>query len=193
MDEEQEALHTLYRWLDTIPLPSLPKKSGILSRDFSDATCVADIIHYYNPKIIDVHNYTRTCNTEQKRSNWETLERKVLKKHLGITLKGRYAELCASTGGRNRYLEELLYTLMVLFEDSAQREFGTDGVVQCVDIHVEEEGNTDDDGEEQKENYVQHLKETIRLLEDTCRKQDGIIRLQQAKIEVLSERLQQQE
>lgn len=192
MNEEQEALHTLYRWLDTIPLPSLPKKSGILSRDFSDATCVADIIHYYNPKIIDVHNYSRTCNTKQKRSNWETLERKVLKKHLGITLKGRYAELCTSTGGRNRYLEELLYTLMVLFEDSAQREeFDKDGVDP---LHVGEDGNIDDDdGEEHKENYLQHLKETIRLLEDTCRKQDGIIRLQQAKIEVLSERLQQQE
>ena len=189
MVEEQESLHTLYRWLDTIPLPSLPRKSGILSRDFSDATCVADIIHYYNPKIIDMHNYSRTCNTQQKLNNWETLERKVLKRHLGITLEGRYRELCTSSGGRNLALEELLYRLMVLFEDYAE-EVQQPGVAQggSTLVEVEEEGDSQD-----KENYVEHLKETIRLLEDTCRKQDGIIRLQQTKIEVLSERLQQDE
>lgn len=188
MVEEQEALHTLYRWLDTIPLPSLPRKSGILSRDFSDATCVADIIHYYNPKIIDLHNYSRTCNTEQKLNNWETLERKVLKRHLGITLEGRYRELCTSSGGRNRALEELLYRLMVLFEDcvdEVQQPRVTQGAGSLFD---EEEQDSQD-----KENYVEHLKNTIRLLEDTCRKQDGIIRLQQAKIEVLSEKLQQEQ
>lgn len=39
---------------------------------------VAEIIKYYWPKIIDVHNYVPASSLAYKISNWELLNRKVI-------------------------------------------------------------------------------------------------------------------
>ncbi|CAH1726503.1 unnamed protein product [Aphis gossypii] len=41
---------------------------------------VAEIIKYYWPKLIDLHNYVPASSLTNKISNWDTLNRKVLKK-----------------------------------------------------------------------------------------------------------------
>jgi hypothetical protein len=50
----EEELADLYAWVDSIPL-SKPKKS--IARDFSDGVCVADMVHCYFPKLVELHNY----------------------------------------------------------------------------------------------------------------------------------------
>jgi len=50
----EEELADLYAWVDSIPL-SKPKKS--IARDFSDGVCVADVVHCYFPKLVELHNY----------------------------------------------------------------------------------------------------------------------------------------
>ncbi|XP_055950923.1 sperm flagellar protein 1-like [Argiope bruennichi] len=74
---EKDTLANLYDWLDTIPF-SRPKKN--LARDFSDALLTAELIKYFFPGMVDLHNYPSTHSMEQKKINWSTLNNKVLKK-----------------------------------------------------------------------------------------------------------------
>lgn len=74
---DEEALHQLYLWVDNIPL-SRPKRN--LSRDFSDGVLIAEIIKFYFPKMVEMHNYVPANSLQQKLSNWGHLNRKVLNK-----------------------------------------------------------------------------------------------------------------
>ncbi|XP_012610693.2 sperm flagellar protein 1 isoform X1 [Microcebus murinus] len=74
---DEEALHQLYLWVDNIPL-SRPKRN--LSRDFSDGVLVAEVVKFYFPKMVEMHNYVPANSLQQKLSNWSHLNRKVLNK-----------------------------------------------------------------------------------------------------------------
>lgn len=68
--------------VDSIPL-SRSKKN--ISRDFSDCLLMAEVIHFFNPKIVSIHNYPASNAVSKKITNWNTLNTKVLKK-LGMYL-----------------------------------------------------------------------------------------------------------
>ncbi|XP_037660827.1 sperm flagellar protein 1-like isoform X2 [Choloepus didactylus] len=77
------ALRGLYAWLDALPL-SRPKRH--LARDFSDGVMLAEIVKHFCPRLVDLHNYVPSSNTDQKLANWSTLNRKVLHKlRLGVS------------------------------------------------------------------------------------------------------------
>jgi hypothetical protein len=57
-----------------------------ISRDFSDAGLMAEIIAQYFPALVDIHNYPTTNSVKNKLENWKTLNNKTLSK-LGIKLK----------------------------------------------------------------------------------------------------------
>ncbi|XP_076761820.1 sperm flagellar protein 1 [Xylocopa sonorina] len=78
-DEEdpKNQLEKLYAWISRIPL-SKPTKN--LTRDFSDAVMMAEILKVYYPRYVDLHNYIPVNNLYMKRENWNTLNRKVLTK-----------------------------------------------------------------------------------------------------------------
>ncbi|KFO38225.1 Sperm flagellar protein 1 [Fukomys damarensis] len=67
----------LCTWLDRLPL-SRPKRH--LARDFSDGVLVAEIVKHFHPRLVDLHNYSPACNTDQKLSNWSLLNRQVFHK-----------------------------------------------------------------------------------------------------------------
>jgi len=50
----EEELSELYAWVDSVPLSRLKKS---IARDFSDAVCIAEIVHHYFPRIVELHNY----------------------------------------------------------------------------------------------------------------------------------------
>ncbi|XP_001949398.1 uncharacterized protein LOC100165532 [Acyrthosiphon pisum] len=70
-------LSNVIHWINSFEF-TRPKKTIV--RDFSDATMVAEIIKFYWPKLIDLHNYVPASSLTNKISNWDTLNRKVLKK-----------------------------------------------------------------------------------------------------------------
>ncbi|XP_043781070.1 uncharacterized protein LOC122708718 isoform X7 [Cervus elaphus] len=76
------ALHGLYAWLDALPLS---RRKRHLARDFSDGVMLAEVVKLFRPRLVDLHNYVPTCNTGQKRSNWNVLNRKVFHK-LGLSV-----------------------------------------------------------------------------------------------------------
>ncbi|XP_077136490.1 sperm flagellar protein 1 [Ranitomeya variabilis] len=76
-DFDEQNLQELYSWVDKIPL-SRPKRN--LSRDFSDGVLTAEVVKHYFPKLVEMHNYVPANSSQQKLSNWSTLNRKVLSK-----------------------------------------------------------------------------------------------------------------
>lgn len=73
----EDELQKLYTWIDQIPI-SRKKKS--ISRDFSDALMVAEIVKHFIPRLVEMHNYASANSVNQKLNNWQTLNRKVLTK-----------------------------------------------------------------------------------------------------------------
>lgn len=72
-----EDLEELFSWLDRVPLS---RKKKNLSRDFSDGILVAEIVKFYFPRMVELHNYSAVNSRSQKITNWKTLNRKVLPK-----------------------------------------------------------------------------------------------------------------
>uniref|UniRef100_A0A8C4N4F5 Sperm flagellar 1 n=1 Tax=Eptatretus burgeri TaxID=7764 RepID=A0A8C4N4F5_EPTBU len=68
-------LHELFEWIDSVPL-SRPKRS--LRRDFSDGVLVAELVKYFCPQLVQMHNYVRANSAQQKLCNWMMLNRMVL-------------------------------------------------------------------------------------------------------------------
>ena len=76
-------LQHLYSWVDSIPL-SRPKRN--INRDFSDGILISEIIHFFYPKLVDLHNYSTANNSKQKMYNLTTLNQRVLKKYFKFQL-----------------------------------------------------------------------------------------------------------
>eukprot|EP00038_Savillea_parva_P003427 m.125646 g.125646 ORF g.125646 m.125646 type:complete len:244 (+) comp11173_c0_seq2:382-1113(+) len=73
----EDELASLYGWLDEVPL-SRPKRN--ITRDFADGVMAAEVIAHFLPRIIETHNYQPCAGKSQKRGNWDTLNKKVLKR-----------------------------------------------------------------------------------------------------------------
>lgn len=69
---DEQILQDLYAWIDQIPL-SRPKRR--IERDFSDGVMVAELVKYYFPNWVELHNYAAANNTQQKMINWGLLNR----------------------------------------------------------------------------------------------------------------------
>jgi hypothetical protein len=67
-----EELQRIYIWVDSIPL-SRPKRN--IARDFSDGVLLAEVVHHYFPKYVELHNYSAANSIRQKLYNWSTLNR----------------------------------------------------------------------------------------------------------------------
>ena len=59
----QTEMEEIYKMVDNIPF-SRPKKN--INRDFSDAVMLAELIYFYNPKIVSLHNYPPANSTPKK-------------------------------------------------------------------------------------------------------------------------------
>ena len=69
-----ENLQEIYTWVDSVHL-SRPKRN--ITRDFSDGVMMAEILHHYFPKDVDIKNYSAANSVRQKLYNWQTLINKV--------------------------------------------------------------------------------------------------------------------
>ncbi len=74
---DDRVLRDIYAWVDAIPL-SRPKRN--ISRDFSDGVLMAEIVKFYYPKYIDLHNFPGCYKADAKRANWNLLNWKVFAK-----------------------------------------------------------------------------------------------------------------
>lgn len=101
----EEELHDLYLWVDTIPI-TRPKKN--IARDFSDGCCVAEILHHFFPKMVELHNYVPSMSRARKINNWETLNARVLGKIYFTVPRDEIEDLTAAVPGAiERFLRAL--------------------------------------------------------------------------------------
>lgn len=110
----EQDLHDLYTWVDQIPL-SRPKKS--ISRDFADGCCVAEIMKFFFPKLVDVHNYVPSMSRGKKLDNWNTLNARVFRK-LYFEVPAEEVEdiIAAVPGAIERFLRALRIKLTEINE-----------------------------------------------------------------------------
>lgn len=101
----EEDLHDLYLWVDSIPI-SRPKKN--IARDFSDGCSVAEILHHFFPKMVEMHNYVPSMARARKMANWETLNTRVLGKLYFTVPRDEMEDLVAAVPGAiERFLRAL--------------------------------------------------------------------------------------
>lgn len=74
---DEDEIQLVYNWVDEIPL-SRPKRN--ISRDFADGVLMAEVVNYFVPKIVELHNYNLAHSNKNKQYNWKTLNQKVMKK-----------------------------------------------------------------------------------------------------------------
>ena len=70
----------IFAMLQKVPMRSSARNLTQLTQLLSDGTIVAHMIHASFPRMIQMHNYTNSTNTETKLDNWRTLNSKVLSK-----------------------------------------------------------------------------------------------------------------
>lgn len=101
----EEDLHDLYLWVDSIPI-SRPKKN--IARDFSDGCSVAEILHHFFPKMVELHNYVPSMARARKMANWETLNARVLGKLFFAVSQDEMEDLVTAVPGAiERFLRAL--------------------------------------------------------------------------------------
>jgi hypothetical protein len=172
-DNEDNKLMYIYEWVDSIPL-SRQKKN--ISRDFNDAVLLAEMIKYHYPRLVDLHNYPSASSTKAKLVNWETLNKKVLKK-LGI--KMTKSEMNDIVNSKPNAIENLLGKLYHLIngipqdnsevkknEQSMKNKSMNDNIQNMNNMDM----NNDDNNElinaiNEKDQEINNLKEYIETLE----------------------------
>ncbi|XP_030060726.1 sperm flagellar protein 1 [Microcaecilia unicolor] len=113
---KEESLQELYAWIDQIPL-SRPKRN--IARDFSDGVMVAEVVKYFLPKLVDMHNYVPANSTLQKLSNWGILNKKVFSKLNFHVPEDSVKNLVANVSG---VIEPILYALRQTINEKLQEK-----------------------------------------------------------------------
>ena len=108
---DEQLLQDLYAWIDQIPL-SRPKRR--IERDFSDGVMVAELVKYYFPNWVELHNYAPANNTQQKMINWGLLNRKVFQRFDLNVPEHIMRGICV---GKTGLIETFLYNLRVKIDE----------------------------------------------------------------------------
>lgn len=110
-------LEGLYEWIDCIPLSRQKKR---IERDFSDGYCIAEIVRYFLPQLIEMHNLTPANNLQQKLANWGLLNAKTFSK-FGLNVPLNITQnIC---NGKPGYIEVFLFNLRYKIDEKlAQNE-----------------------------------------------------------------------
>ena len=185
-DTEDNKLMYIYEWVDSIPL-SRQKKN--ISRDFNDAVLFAEMIKYHYPRLVDLHNYPSASSTKAKIINWETLNKKVLKK-IGLKLgKNEIDDLVRS---KPNAIENLLGRLYNAINGRPQINNVNNNSINKEQHHLNNNIRNNN-------NMIINNEETVELMNAINEKDQEIARLQdyiktlEQKIEISKENQKQLE
>ena len=92
-------------WVDSLPLS---RKRRNLARDFSDGVMMAEVLHVFWPKLVDLHNYDQALKVDTKIYNWNTLNQKVFKR-IGAVIDSQTITAIANAkpGIIDKFLEQI--------------------------------------------------------------------------------------
>jgi hypothetical protein len=116
---EDDSLKTILAWVDEQKF-SRPKKH--LHRDFADGVMMAELLHHFIPKFVELHNYVPANSLPAKKDNWQTLNRKVFAK-LDFTISDTLIEhLALGKIGAIEVLLKCVYGKIMNVLDSRARQ-----------------------------------------------------------------------
>ncbi|CAN0323684.1 unnamed protein product [Ectocarpus sp. 6 AP-2014] len=157
-----------------------------------------EVVAFYFPKLVDLHNYAAANAVGQKTYNWNTLNEKVLKK---MQYQIPKADVDAVVQCKPGAIEKVLYTLQLKMaqyrerckagwgassssrsEQDAKTSGGSGGVGMEVAMSPEDKQALAD-----REEETQELRETNELLRLKITKLEQLLRLKDAKIQRLTE------
>jgi hypothetical protein len=78
---------------------------------------VAEVIRHYFPHLIDIHNYTSSTSSKQKKDNWFTLKKKVFSRLEFDVPEAIVTDLC---NGKPGTVEILLYNLRIKINEEVE-------------------------------------------------------------------------
>ncbi|XP_038599244.1 sperm flagellar protein 1 [Tachyglossus aculeatus] len=128
LGSRSDPLRELYAWVDQVPL-SRPRRH--LARDFSDGVLVAEIVKHFQPKLVEMHNYIPASSTDQKLSNWSTLNRKVFPKLNFRVSTEDIRKVVANTSGA---IEPILFTLRQKIEEKWKEKANQEAQTNTKDL-----------------------------------------------------------
>eukprot|EP00466_Bigelowiella_natans_P010211 jgi/Bigna1/35979/e_gw1.12.103.1 len=168
----------VYCWIDEIPL-SRPKKN--IARDFSDAVLLSEVVHHFFPAKVDLHNYISTNAMSKKTVNWNTLNRKVLRKLFKFEIPSdeiRKIVTCQK-GAIERCLQGLK-AKVVVSASTQPRMAMQGGAGSRAQVFPNAQSLLDE-----KDNTIEDLRETVAILQMKVQKLEQLLRLKDKKIEQL--------
>jgi hypothetical protein len=210
-EHDDDELQSLYLWVDDIPL-SRPKRN--ITRDFSDGVLMAEAVHHFYPRLVDLHNYSAANSVQQKMYNWQTLQQKVFRK-LRIVIPDQDVKAVAScvpgavesvllqvqkgihrfqTGSHSRGTLSASGSGPLADFDGATlspqpSEFETFQQPEATYAGFAPQTQVDDRLLLEKEAMIQEQKETIEILEVKVRKLQQLVRLKDSRIQALTAKL----
>lgn len=196
MELTDDILEDLYDWIDKIPLSRQKKR---IERDFSDGYCIAEIVRYFLPHFIEMHNLTPANNLQQKLANWGILNARVFSK-FGLNVPLNITQnIC---NGKPGYIEVFLYNLRYKIDEKLaeserkQRRQSEDKLsarssIPRANSPVFTKSKMREirlDYEEKVQENLQQAEE-IKILEAKVRRLEYLLDLKETKIEDLTEKL----
>lgn len=211
-----EDLQEIYKWVDTIPL-SRAKKN--IARDFSDGVLISEVVHHFFPKLIELHNYSATNSVSQKAYNWRTINQKVFRKIGFQISEQDVNDIVTCKRGACERVLKLCKVNFVKYQKKRQQlklkrnksrnnqNFNTSGndnnnihspspIITGNNNNNNIDKNNDNNISsttsqiiQEKERVINHLNDKMEILELKVQKLEQLLRLKDAKIETLQNRL----
>lgn len=184
----EDDLHALYLWVDDVPL-SRPKRN--ISRDFADGVCVAEIVKYYFPRLVELHNYTSSSNARQKHDNWETLNTKVFRRlHFEVPQTEIRDIMAAVPGAIEHFLKALQTKILQIKQKQEDDDTRNNGDLQYESQPARNTGKPQSaPSTDEKDRVIIELRDSVGLLTDKVRHLESLIQAKDAKIAELERRL----
>jgi hypothetical protein len=176
----EDDLHALYLWVDDIPL-SRPKRN--ISRDFADGVCVAEIVKFYFPRLVELHNYAGSSSAKQKKDNWDTLNAKVFRRlHFEVPDEEVRDIMNAVPGAIEKFLKALQTKIVQVKQKQESGDFPA--APRPVAARPVSAARGDE-----KDRTIMELRESMSLLTEKISHLENLLQVKDGKIAELERRL----
>ena len=151
---------------------------------------MAEVIHHFYPRIVDLFNYSQGLRIDTKIYNWKTLNNKVLKK---LNFELNQETIVALANSRPGVIENVLYELRSILHTKKHQEqasyFDDGDDLKLIDNLEIEQNTKDRQLLFQKIQECEEQAQYIQALESKIEKLEQLMKLKDAKIAKLSAKL----
>eukprot|EP01066_Platyproteum_vivax_P006468 Platyproteum_vivax@DN2264_c0_g1_i1.p1 len=148
---------------------------------------MAEIVAYYFPKLVDVHNYSPANCVVQKTYNWNTLNQKVFSK---IDFNLHPQDIKDVANAAPNVIERVLAVVQLKMAAYKKRFFQNSNQQIVQDDNVSDAETNDFTSNNKKEALlIRDLEETVQVMAKKIAKLEELVHLKDTKIEHLAQKL----